>query len=304
MKPNSTIISIALIGLGVAGFVITTPYLHDQPEIDVPLNVLGIKRSPYGEVIAMAMQGPIDSYWVAFEDRSFKKPERDTQPSQSNQLKSGQKIAAHDFTGLNERVRLLLEVLSAGLEERTNAFAASDAHKFYLRRKVEGKLRFAYELDPAHYGNFIAYQFFLTEPQLGTRPELTPDAAKLAYETIRYCMNRRVDPREALTAASAAGNIIELMLNDRLHHENNVSRFSPAQMRDVLQVMDDAILLYLHLSDEWLEKGLWFNLSEYRITEANERFQFIRKIRESHEAAIQILENSALPDQPDQDQSH
>lgn len=63
MKPYSFITSIMLIVLGATGFVWVTPSLSENKEIDVPLNVLGIKRSPYGEVIAMAMQGPIDSYW-------------------------------------------------------------------------------------------------------------------------------------------------------------------------------------------------------------------------------------------------
>jgi hypothetical protein len=103
-------------------------------------------------------------------------------------------------------------------------------------------------------------------------------------------MNRRVDPREALTAAAAAGNVLELMLNDRFIQENRISRYSPDQMRDVLRVMDDAILLYLHLSEEWLEKGLWLNLSDHRISEANDRFRFIEKIRDSHETSIQVIE--------------
>jgi hypothetical protein len=291
MKLHPSIISIMLIGLGVTGFVIVTPSLHDKPEINVPLNVLGIKRSPYGEVIAMAMQGPIDSYWGVVEGRKGGVP-KDPGYSQLHHLKSRQQPAMYDQHGLNFRLQFFIDDVSKGLEARTNENAASDAHKFYLRSKIEGKLRFAYELDPAHYGNYIAYHFFLTEPQVGTHPALNPHAAKLAHETINYCMNRRVDPREALTAAAAAGNVLELMLNDRFNQANNISRYKPAQMREVLNVMDNAILLYLQLSEEWLEKGLWLNLSEHRISEANDRFHFIKKVRESHETAIKNLENS------------
>ncbi len=283
--------SILLIGLGVAGFSLMAARLDRIEEIDVPLNVLGIKRSPYGEVIAMAIQGPIDSYWGVVEGRDqIKKKHSDY--SRSEYLKSGRQPVTYEHKGLNESMRLLIEGLAEGREERTNPTAASDAHRFYLRRQVENKLRFAYELDPAHYGNFIAYHFFLTEPMLGTRPELTPHAAKLAQDTIDYCMKRRVDPREALTAAAAAGNVLELMLNDRFHTENGVSRYPTSQMRGVLQVMDAAIALHLKLSEEWLNKRLWHNLSNHRIQEVSDRLQFVKKVREAHEISIQAVEKS------------
>lgn len=292
MKSHSTILSTALIGFGVLGMVVMSHGLHENKEIDVPLNVLGIKRSPYGEVIAMAMQGPIDSYWGVVEGRG--NPESDSSENrQLDHLKSQQQRAIYDYTSWNDRLRLMLEELAMGLEERTNAFAASDAHKFYLRRKIEKKLRFAYELDPAHYGNYNAYHFFLTEPQVGTRPVLTQEAAYLADQTIQYCMSRRVDPREALTAAAAAGNILELMLNDYNANQDKPSQFNHAQMRVVLQVMDQAIRLYLQMAENWIEQDLWINLSEHRINEANERFVFIKKIRASHESAIRLIEGDS-----------
>ena len=34
-----------------------------ESDLNVPLNPLGINGSPYGEVFAMAMQGPIDTYF-------------------------------------------------------------------------------------------------------------------------------------------------------------------------------------------------------------------------------------------------
>lgn len=298
MKPYSFITSIMLIVLGATGFVWVTPSLSENKEIDVPLNVLGIKRSPYGEVIAMAMQGPIDSYWGVVEGRKGVIPEG-AGYSQLHDLKRKQQPAVYDYKGWNQRLQFFIEESSAGLDARTNAFAASDAHKFYLRGKIEKKLRFAYDLDPAHYGNYSAYHFFLTEPQVGTHPALNPHAAKLAHETISYCMSRRVDPREALTAAAAAGNVLELMLNDRLIQEKGISRYKPEQMRAVLRVMDDAILLYLQLSEEWLERGLWQNLSDHRITEANDRFYFVKKIRDSHEKSIRVLEEPSKKKESD-----
>ncbi len=288
MKSLPNIFSIALICAGVAGFVMSSKPLLENQDTAVPLNPLGINRSPYGEVFAMAMQGPIDTYFHATESSEGHKCS-DPEHCQHEHVRKNEDLAIDSYTGWNDRVRHFIEGMGAGLEERTNPKGATDAHKFYLRRGIEDKLRFAYNLDPSHYGNYNAYHFFLTEPQLGTRPELTPGAAKLAEQTITYCLNQRNDPRQALTAAAAASNIIELMFNDRQVNPEN-PRYTVAQMREVLKVVDQSIGLYSHLANEWEDKGLWSNLSELRLHEAQERFGFILKIRQSQEDAIRRLE--------------
>lgn len=286
MKSIPNIISIALIGCGVVGFVAASKPLLASKEADVPLNVLGINRSPYGEVFAMAMQGPIDTYFHATEESGHVCDEKcgHEKPEETEELAD---------VGANDRLRGFIDGMGKGLTERTNPRGASEGHKFYLRRGIEDKLRFAYNLDPGHYGNYNAYHFFLTEPKLGTRPELTPHAAKLANDTIAYCLSQRNDPRQALTAAAAAGNVIELMFNDRQVNPEK-PRFTTGQMKDVLKVMDQSIGLYAHLANEWADKGLWENLSEARLAEAQERFGFVLKIRDSNEQAIRRLEG--LPD--------
>lgn len=289
MKSISNIISIALIGGGVAGFAIASRPLLNNKEIDVPLNVLGINRSPYGEVFAMAMQGPIDTYWHAVESGDEQHVCDDEDHCQHHSPEEKEKLVSGKPTSWNDDLRRFIESMGEGLEERTNSKGASEAHKFYLRRGIENKLRFAYNLDPSHYSNYNAYHFFLTEPQLGTRPELTPHAAKLAEKTINYCLSQRTDPRQALTAAAAAGNIVELMLNDAQNNSGS-SRHTTEQMRNVLAVMDQAIGLYSHLANEWTAKNLWSNLSALRMNEVEERLYFTLKIRESHEASIRRLE--------------
>jgi hypothetical protein len=286
MKSIPNIISIALVGCGAAGFVAASKPLLASKEADVPLNVLGINRSPYGEVFAMAMQSSIDTHFHATEAP-------DHVCGDGCDHEKAKETAVASSASMNGRLLGLIEGMGQGLTERTNPRGASDAHKFYLRREIEDKLRFAYNLDPSHYGNYNAYHFFLTEPQLGTRPELTPHAAKLADQTISYCLNQRNDPRQALTAAAAAGNVIELMLNDR-HVNPEKPRFTTDQMKNVLQVMDQSIGIYAHLANEWADKGLWANLSELRVAETQERFDFILKIRDSHEQAIRRLQG--LPD--------
>ena len=209
----------------------------------------------------------------------------------------GSDLRAHTDNGwcaisLNHRFVLTLEVnLSrrAGLEQqlRTNPKAANSTLRYYLRRQVEDKLRFAYRLDPAHYGNFTALYFFLTQPSLGTRKELTPSATKLADDTIRYCLKQEHDPRPALTAAAALTDILELMFTD---FRTGSSRFTIAQMRQKLELLDTCIARYSVISQQWDLTKNWDMLSPMRLVECEERLAFIRKMRDTALNTITLLE--------------
>jgi hypothetical protein len=285
MKCISNIISIALIGGGVAGFAIASRPLLANKEVDVPLNVLGINRSPYGEVFAMAMQGPINTYFHAAEDSGHV---CDDSGKCDHGQQDAHKTAAVAATGINGRVRDFIDGMAEGLAMRTNPRAASAGHKFHLRRGIEDKLSFAYNLDPGHYANYNAYHFFLTEPQLGTRPQLTPLAAKLADDTITYCLSRQDDPRLALTAAAASSNVIDLMFNHRQLHPDKPN-YSIADIQGMLGVTDQAIGRFAGICEQWSEQGLWGNLSEMRVMEIEERARFVLKVRESQGKAVAML---------------
>lgn len=156
---------------------------------------------------------------------------------------------------------------------------------------MEDKLRFAYQLDPSHYGNYNSLHFFLTEPELGTRPELTSSAAKLAEDTIQHCLNQKDDPRPLLTAAGACTNILQLMISDYGH--NSAPKFTTAQMRQYLDLMGYCLNHYVAVSQEWDRTKSWDNLSPQRIQECDERFQFITKIRETVEQTILRFEGKS-----------
>ena len=293
MKLISKAISFALIGGGVTGFVLASRPLEGIKEINGPLNILGINRSPYGEVFAMAMQGSIDTYFHAGKSKSHVCDDpAECSIHQADAEKAAAKSAreANGSTGFNDRFRDFIDGMGQGLVERTNTKSVSAAHRVFLRRGVEDNLRFAYFLDPGHYGNYNAYNLFLTEPQLGTRPELTPMAAKLAQDTINYCLARNDDPRYALTAAAAAANVIELMFNDRTVNPE-YPRFTTGDMRAMLAVCDNAIRAYSEIAEQWTEENLWQNLSAFRISEIDERSKFVFKVRESQGKAIERLES-------------
>jgi hypothetical protein len=275
--------SMSLIGLGAFAWAFAGRPLVQNPDLDVPLNPLGMNGSPYGEVIAMAMQGPIDNHFHgAVSDGHSHEHNHDHSASG--------KEPTHDCMGFAN----MLAALDKAVANRTNPKAASAAHKLYLRRKVEDKMRFAYNLDPSHYANYNSLHFFLTEPQLGTRPQLTASAAKLAEDTIQYCLKQENDPRPALTAAAAASNILELMCNDQ---RNENPKFNTTQMRECLSMLDYCLNRYVSLAKEWDTSKQWDLLSPQRIAECDERFDYMVKFRNAAEGAIVRYEKEAHPTQ-------
>ncbi len=287
-RATSIALSTGLIGLGALAWSIACRPLVGNPDLNAPLNPLGINGSPYGEVFAMAMQGPIDNDFHGVLGGDTAHHHADGESCDSC------KPAKSSAAGAESRFQNLLTSLEKATITRTNPKAASEAHKRYLRRQIENKLRFAYQLDPSHYANYNSLHFFLTEPQLGTRPELTPSAAKLAEDTIHYCVKQDHDPRPALTAAAATSNILELMFNDR---QNPAPEFTTAQMRQYLGLLDHCISRYVAIAKEWDETKHWELLSPQRVAECDERFNFIVKFREAAEGAIARYEGNPHPTQ-------
>jgi hypothetical protein len=236
-------------------------------------NPLGLKMSPYGQVIAIAAQGGISSDWHAVEvsGRTVK-----TAHSCGHDHADG----SHDCD--DHEPKGLIVRLEEAVTERTNARPATDAHKKYLRRQIEDRLRTAYELDPSNYANYNSYHLFLTEPQVGTRPILTDKALSLAQGTIAYCLREGNDPRPALTAASASASILELMF---LHKQD----YSLGQMREELDRLNFSLARHHELADRWIESGEYGRLSQARQFEIQERLEFITKIRAAAVATIERL---------------
>jgi len=273
---SSIALSTGLIGAGGLAWAVAGRPLIANSELNAPLNPLGLKRSPYGEVLAMALQGPIDTIFDAGISSGSASP-------------AAQPAATPPATRptLNARFSTLLISLDHASAARTNPKAGSEALKRHLRRQVEDKLRFAYQLDPSHYGNYNSLHFFLTEPEIGTRPELTASAAQLAEDTIRYCFTQDQDPRPALTAAAAATNILEWMFNDQ---HNNPRKYNNAQIRQYLNLLDLCLARYDHIAGQWDHSKQWDLLSPQRIAECEERHQFITKIRDAMEKTLLRIE--------------
>lgn len=276
MNPRAVMIPSALAVAGVALWSFGAHKLAAGKDFDFQPNPLGIKQSPYGQVIALAVQGGIDSDWHGVESASGK---------EHYCTDCGHSHGAEDESCKPKELsqpNSLLGRIETAVTERTNSRPPTPGHKFYLRRQVEDRLKFAYNLDPSNYANYNAYHLFLTEPSVGTRPMITKKVIDLAETTVSYCLNEDSDPRPALTAASATANILELMF---VHKEG----FQIEQMKNQLNRLDWMLSKHRVLSARWQETGELERLSEARRLEMEERYKFITKVRDAAEKTIERL---------------
>ena len=270
---NITVTSLlALSGLGL--WTYGSAKLAGGGDFNYRPNPLGIKMSPYGQVIALAVQGGIDSDWHGTDTS-------DLACTACGHEHGAPASGSCPEAGGKGPLAWLAKVERAATE-KTNVAPRTPGHKFYLRRQVEDKLRLAWELDPSNYANYNSYHLFLTEPQVGTRPIITEKVIELSRLTIRYCLSQDSDPRAALTAASAASNILELMF---LHKEN----YTREQMREQLAVLDQALARTHELTQRWNEEGNFERLSEVCVQDMQQRLEFITKMRDVCERTLQRL---------------
>ena len=287
--PRHTITA-CLIGSGAVVWALAGQPLVLDRELRAPLNPMGINGSPYGEVFAMAMQGPIDTTFHASSGTGFHQHVSGKECSACKKSAAQVESAARFQPTLGQRYENLLTSLDKVEQIRTNPKAASAAHRLFLRRQAEDKLRFAYQLDKSHYANYNSLHFFYTEASIGTRPELTSSAAQLAEETIQYCLKKQSDPRPILTAAGACTNVLQLMFAD---HKSVPPKFNTMQMRQYLMVLDHCIARYITEAKAWDQSKHWDLLSPQRIAECDERFDFICKIRDAADKTVLRYEGEA-----------
>ncbi len=295
--------SLALVGAGVWSYA-GARLAHDG-KFEFQPNPLGIKRSPYGQVIAMAFQAPVDKDWHggieihdgphdhecedahcdhdhSAHDHSNHEACEDPDHHDHGHDHSDAEVCdcGHDHADAPASESHLLDRLESAVTMRTNPRAPTEAHKFYLRREIEDKLRFAYELDPSHYANYACYHLFLKEESLGTyrhaKGEKTRLMIDLAEKTMRYCLQQNhSDPRPALTGSAAAYNILEIML------EAEPGVYSIQDFDRRIAEFDHCLKRHFDLLGHSIESGRWDLLSPARQQEIQQRGKFTLKLRET-----------------------
>ncbi len=280
MNPRALMIPSVLAVTGVALWSYGARKLAADGDFDFRPNPLGLKQSPYGQVIALAVQGGIDSDWHGVESAAGK--EHYCADCGHNHGDGDDACKPKEISDPDS----LLGRLETAVTERTNPQPATAGHKFYLRRRVEDRLKLAYDLDPSNYANYNAYHLFLTEPSVGTRPVITDKVIGLAHTTVTYRLKEDNDPRPALTAASATANILELMF---IHKEG----FTIEQMKGQLEMLDYTLSKHRVLTSRWKESGDLERISEARRIEMEDRSSFVTKVRDAAAKTIERLSGTS-----------
>lgn len=291
MKPRTSILTLATALIGFALWAGAAGKLAGSGAFNFQPNPLGLKNSPYGQVIAMAVQAPMDQdFHSSFFNNGSSTAGSTSAPATHTHAECGTCGGTDCQHARPPASRNWIEHLEQITTRRTNPRPPTPAHRLFLRLQIEKRLRLAYELDPSHYGNYAAYHLFLVEPQLGTST-LAPKenylfARKIAERTLRHSLHEANDCRPSLTAAAAAYNILEMML---LFPED----FSNEDRRQQLGILDFCLRRHTDLQAQAVNDGTWNLLSPQRQDEVLFRKNFALNLRDAAEQAMLRLESSS-----------
>jgi len=258
-------------------------------------NIACVKGSPYGKVLALAVQGPIDFYWHSGQTHTDVETLNEDQAacadgctdhnhSKPAQAEHGEDCGcpAHggsdtvaskiDTKPFQQRAKDQIRKMAASAHRKTNGAPLSQAHQDYLQGVTEDKLRLAYELDPSNYTNYGNYHLFIATTTFGKGEADDDRAIELAKKTIAFCKNDSVDPASWLTAASAAYNVI-------YHIGRYHQKFTIPEAKASLSDFDFCIMNFERLSQEAVVEARV--VSEARLNEMQSRAKYLGKLRKA-----------------------
>lgn len=266
-----------------------------ENELSYEPNIACVKGSPYGKVLALAVQGPIDFYWHSgqthadaetFNEEKAECADGFTEHDHGHHTHTehGENCGcgAHDepqtvivkteSKPFQQRAKDQIKKMAASAHRKTDGAPLSQAHQDYLQGVTEDKLRLAYELDPSNYTNYGNYHLFIATTTFGKDEADDDRAVDIARKTIAFCKNDSVDPTSWLTAASAAYNVI-------YHIGRYHQKFTIPEAKLSLEEFDFCIMNFERLSQEAVAEGRV--LSEARLKEMQSRLKYLAKLRKA-----------------------
>ena len=293
--------------LGVGLWVGSSMRFESTDKLSYEPNVATMKGSPYGKVLALAMQGPIDKYWHSGQSHEHAETlnanhehqdgtshsHADHEPDHSDghahdhphepvttkvasiEVSSEDdgedlRINAQQKKPLHIRARKKLKLMEATAHRKTDGSPLSPAHRKYLQSVTEDKLVLAYELDPTNYTNYGNLHLFVATTTFGKSAANDDAAVALAKKTLRACRLEASDPAPMVTAMSAAYNII-------YHIGRYYESFTVAEAKASLKEFDDCLARYEELLEDAVANGRIVSVA--RFEELNERVRYMKKLR-------------------------
>lgn len=268
--------------------------LKDNGRLEFEANVASFKGSPYGKVLALAMQGPIGLYFHKGESHetseALKEPHVHADGSICHE-DHGNEEAEESSPPLSHhrRAKDQIKKMAAYAHRNTSSLLLSPEHEKYLQSENEDMLRLAYELDPSNYTNYNNYHLFISMNDFGKSAMNQEAAVALARRTILFCQRETVDPASWLTAASAAYNVITYV-------GLNYEKLTKKQAKASLFEFDECMKTYEMLLDASQKKSLY--IPDARLKEMKSRARFLRKLREAQGIYMKRMMVPSHPSEP------
>ena len=280
MKNNLYCVLIFFVGLAL--FVLASRSLREKDAFDYTPNIVSIKGSPYGKVLAFALQGPIDVYWhqgASHSDSESNASEKEKgedgdQTKSDDENSHGEEIVERN---VNLPIRLRgkdhIKKMIGASHRNTRGKPLSAEHQKFLQGVTEDKVRFSYELDPKNYTNYSNYHFFLAHSNLGHREADELGALELSKKTLELCKRDLVDPASWLTASLAAYDISYGMTHE-------YDKYSHKEHMEQLAEIEYCNMKYEEVCDQAIVEKRIYSLA--KIKEMNARYRFLVKLKEAH----------------------
>lgn len=276
--------------VGAAMWIGLSVKFKKEDRFDFEPNIACINGSPYGKVLVLVMQGSISVYFHEggrHEDAEFlrdtdtasddhadcdhegcdheshkKKPEVPVAHEHGEDCGCEEHAAVQEGGAkpvqprLDEKAKRLIKTLQAYTHRKTDGYVLTPAHKKYIQRVIEDKLKFAYELDPSNYENYEGYSHYLTTTGLGKSEADFEAAIALARRTLAYCKDEEVDPFVLLTGANAAHDIGYCM-------SVNPESYSIEDTKQSLEDYEYCLQKYQRLLLEAQQNGFTFSAEKF-----------------------------------------
>jgi len=252
-------------------------------------NVFGVFGSPYGKVVAAALQGPIHLMW-----HDGRKHVHGTGEGEHTHGAGDEEVVEE----LSPEDKDLKEVEALLAEEKvkrrfsyadwvkqvnlirykpTNPYQKTELHQQFIRGVIEEKIRFGWRMDPSHFDTFNMYHLFLTETEIAKSQRDYLKSFSVAKHTLDYCQRFPYDPKANRTSVAAAQAIVDISLNFKREEV----------AKDAVLAAHQNAYYYLGLFERHLDLAYEHQLlveSEY--IELSQSLNVLTKVQEADEAAL------------------
>lgn len=291
---NKVVVTVGLT-LGTGLWLFNAKNLNDQGLLDYTPNVATLKASPYGKILALAMQGPIDFYWHegqthadAHVHRAGEEGHHDHSSDVDSDHSSDEDLADIRLAKLEARRNLAWHIrakrkvaeLTAFTHRKTNGGRLTKEHALYLQTATEDKLRFAYELDPSNYTNYGNYQLFLSNSNIGRNFIDEARHFSLSKQTLAFCKKDSKDPASSVTAAMAAYDMA-------YHMAGKPNEYNLSEVRLALGEFDFCMQRYIKIFEGYSASEIPF--SAVRADELKEHARYLTALRKAFDGYIKRL---------------